>query len=48
MIAEHQVEPIHVDVSLVNTQDELDLEGVKIGKKTSKMQNLCLKTESIL
>ena len=29
LIGEHEVEPIHVEVGLVNTQDELDLEGVK-------------------
>ena len=29
LIGEHEVEPIHVEVSLVNSHDELDLEAVK-------------------
>ena len=33
LIGENQVEPIHVDVGLVNTQDELDLEAVKNWQK---------------
>ena len=33
LIGENQVEPIHVDIGLVNTQDELDLEGVKNWQK---------------
>ena len=33
LIGEYEVEPIHVEVSLVNNQDELDLEAVKIWQK---------------
>ena len=33
IITEHEVEPIRVDVSLVNTQDELNLEGLKNWQK---------------
>ena len=33
LIGEYEVEPIHVEVSLVNSQDELDLEAVKIWQK---------------
>ena len=33
LIGENQVEPLHVDVGLVNTQDELDLEAVKNWQK---------------
>jgi leucyl-tRNA synthetase len=33
LIGENQVEPIHVDVGLVNTHDELDLEAVKNWQK---------------
>ena len=33
LIGEHEVEPIHVEVGLVNSQDELDLEAVKIWQK---------------
>ena len=33
LIGEYEVEPIHVEVGLVNSQDELDLEAVKIWQK---------------
>ena len=33
IITEHEVEPIRVDVSLVNTHDELNLEGLKNWQK---------------
>ena len=33
LIGEYEVEPIHVEVGLVNSQDELDLEAVKIWHK---------------
>ena len=42
LIGENQVEPIHVDVSLVNTHDELDLEAFKNWQKDFQNANFVL------
>ena len=42
LIGEHEVEPIHVEVSLVNSHDELDLEAVKNWQKDFQQSEFVL------
>jgi hypothetical protein len=43
------INPIHTDVSMVNSSDELDIETLKIGEKNIKMLNsFAMITENIL
>jgi leucyl-tRNA synthetase len=48
LIGNQEVEPIHVDVSLVNTHDELDLEAVRNWQKDFQKADFILENEKYI
>jgi leucyl-tRNA synthetase len=48
LIGNQEVEPIHVDVSLVNTQDELDVEAVRNWQKDFQKADFVLENEKYI